>query len=544
MEQILAIQPAPSQPSSTSPGAQDDQSQFSPHLQAALNSKNNAKALPPESSQSTSIPESSHLTSIQEELKNAESTESLDDLLTPVFEIAQTEAFSEEIGQAQVTDSASMAALHPLGTVATAAMQITIAAEMISVPDQASPAVDLSQAVTNPAEKNTVVQNLSVTAVDDTAPLFSRQYSPLNSYTAASETADQNNLLNSKVTTRYSSGNSLVIQQDKILSQLQQIIDNSSETSRVTITQTSSFTGTYSNVSSSARADLQPQYQSHVFADLASQNSSTTLTVSSYVTQEELILNASAADDNPQDLAGVRINTKQQFYDAKLGEPVNTGNDKSNHSNTNNNPSEDGDTLEQFGQQLSSSQQVTSSSTSGEQTNTFSQAVSTAQSLETSTPAQLAKPVIPVPTNLVHEQEILQQLMDKFQVNFRKPETSLNIRLHPAELGELKIDLTVKEGSIRANVLAQSQHVQEILEKNLPRLKTILEEQGFTVDAITVAAESDSVAEFDLFDSHLFSRQNNTAAPQKTGQRSAAGIQPENLEQETIKEISGVNVTA
>jgi flagellar hook-length control protein FliK len=60
------------------------------------------------------------------------------------------------------------------------------------------------------------------------------------------------------------------------------------------------------------------------------------------------------------------------------------------------------------------------------------------------------------------------------------------MKLHPAELGDLKIDVQLKDGSINANILAQSQQVQEILEKNMPRLKALMEEQGLVVSDISL----------------------------------------------------------
>ena len=109
---------------------------------------------------------------------------------------------------------------------------------------------------------------------------------------------------------------------------------------------------------------------------------------------------------------------------------------------------------------------------------------------------------------LVNEHEVVNQLMQRFQMSARLQSSKINLRLHPAELGELKIDLTVKEGTIKASVFAQNQHVQEILERNMPRLRTTLEQQGFTVDEIVVSFKSDTAREFDLFDGRSTRDQN------------------------------------
>ena len=109
---------------------------------------------------------------------------------------------------------------------------------------------------------------------------------------------------------------------------------------------------------------------------------------------------------------------------------------------------------------------------------------------------------------MVSEQEVINQLMQRFQMTTRLQSSKINLRLHPAELGELKIDLTVKEGTIKASVFAQNQHVQEILERNMPKLRATLEQQGFTIDEIVVSFRSETAKEFDLFDGQSTRNQN------------------------------------
>jgi flagellar hook-length control protein FliK len=111
---------------------------------------------------------------------------------------------------------------------------------------------------------------------------------------------------------------------------------------------------------------------------------------------------------------------------------------------------------------------------------------------------------------MVSEQEVINQLMQRFQMTTRLQSSKINLRLHPAELGELKIDLTVKEGTIKASVFAQNQHVQEILERNMPKLRATLEQQGFTIDEIVVSFRSETAKEFDLFDGQSARNQNFT----------------------------------
>ena len=150
-----------------------------------------------------------------------------------------------------------------------------------------------------------------------------------------------------------------------------------------------------------------------------------------------------------------------------------------------------------------------------EQTNTFAQVSAITQGTTTQSAVESAKPIILPSGATVHEDEIIKQVTDRFQISNRHANSRINLQLHPAELGKLKIDLTVKEGSIRANIVSQSQHSLEILDKNIHKLKTVLQNLGFEVDQISVTAESDSVGDFDLFDRQFFNQNDYTPSSRK-----------------------------
>jgi len=64
------------------------------------------------------------------------------------------------------------------------------------------------------------------------------------------------------------------------------------------------------------------------------------------------------------------------------------------------------------------------------------------------------------------------------------------LRLHPAELGSLRIELMVEGDRLRANLHAQTQQVQEVLERNLGQLRHSLAEQGLKIDHFQVSSDS------------------------------------------------------
>lgn len=139
-----------------------------------------------------------------------------------------------------------------------------------------------------------------------------------------------------------------------------------------------------------------------------------------------------------------------------------------------------------------------------EQATAFSQTLSNVQNpTSPQAPAVTPQPVTLPPGTQTFEDNIINQVAERFQVNLRNQETQLQIKLQPAELGELKIDLTMKDGAIRAHVIAQSGQVQEILEKNMAKLKEVLEDQGLTVEEILVSHKPDNSDSFDLLHEHL-----------------------------------------
>lgn len=158
----------------------------------------------------------------------------------------------------------------------------------------------------------------------------------------------------------------------------------------------------------------------------------------------------------------------------------------------------------------------------------------------------IARPITLQNGTVVYENKVMDQVVDHFRMHRTVHDSKITIKLHPAELGELKIDIAMKEGNIKAHVLAQNQHVQDIVEKNMVKLRTVLEEQGFSLSDISVSTDSDSVADFNFFDQHL-SQQNDQS------QETIPARQQDNFTQVLEDAVggvgtgqyrSGVNITA
>ncbi len=86
----------------------------------------------------------------------------------------------------------------------------------------------------------------------------------------------------------------------------------------------------------------------------------------------------------------------------------------------------------------------------------------------------------------VAEGQIFDQVVTHVSGSFNGASGRMVLRLQPAELGALKLELLVEGDRIRANLQAQNQQVQEVLERNLPQLRSALAEQGLKIDQFNV----------------------------------------------------------
>jgi hypothetical protein len=290
---------------------------------------------------------------------------------------------------------------------------------------------------------------------------------------------------------------------DGILRQLQQIIHNSSETGTVSIQ------GTVNGFSGGLAGDKSGRF-------------------SSQVREPHLIF-----EKTGQKTQTLRQDALAQYLDAK----VNTREQGNNSSNTTNSEQQNGANSQQFSTHLQPN-----ASLSTEQTAGFQHVSTLLQDLPGSHAQNSGKSIILSSGNVVYEEDIMHQVVERFQIFKQQNDTRLTLKLHPAELGALQIDLTVKEGSIKANVLAQSQQIQEIVERNLPKLRNSLAEQGFTIEEILVTSQTDSITDFNLFEQHLADRNNYTPAVREVKEPNSFSMVLEDAVEETIGWKTGVNI--
>lgn len=95
------------------------------------------------------------------------------------------------------------------------------------------------------------------------------------------------------------------------------------------------------------------------------------------------------------------------------------------------------------------------------------------------------------PAPLLNPGLVYPQVLDGVLKSVRLKEDKLVIRLVPPELGEMKINLAMKDGQLNATFFIDDRRVKEMMESSLPQLRTALSEQGIQVGECNVELNQD-----------------------------------------------------
>ncbi|MBM9537430.1 flagellar hook-length control protein FliK [Desulfobulbus alkaliphilus] len=95
---------------------------------------------------------------------------------------------------------------------------------------------------------------------------------------------------------------------------------------------------------------------------------------------------------------------------------------------------------------------------------------------------------------MVPEGTVIDQLIAHFSANRRLDSGSINLQIHPRELGALRMEIKVEQENIKAHITVQNPQAQEMIDRHLPRLREALEQQGLHLQQIevTLAAEDNT----------------------------------------------------
>jgi flagellar hook-length control protein FliK len=87
-------------------------------------------------------------------------------------------------------------------------------------------------------------------------------------------------------------------------------------------------------------------------------------------------------------------------------------------------------------------------------------------------------------------EQIHQQVRDKLESgDYGVNKGSITLKLHPQELGELKINLRMEDQRLKVEIVTENHSVKEALMQNLDTLKETLSRQSITMDRFNVSAD-------------------------------------------------------
>ncbi|MBM9616480.1 flagellar hook-length control protein FliK [Desulfobulbus rhabdoformis] len=89
--------------------------------------------------------------------------------------------------------------------------------------------------------------------------------------------------------------------------------------------------------------------------------------------------------------------------------------------------------------------------------------------------------------SMVPDTAVVDQMISHFSANKQLETSTVNLKLHPQELGELRLEIKVEQDNVKAHIVTQSPHSQEMLDRHLPKLREALEQQGLHLQDIEVS---------------------------------------------------------
>ncbi len=106
---------------------------------------------------------------------------------------------------------------------------------------------------------------------------------------------------------------------------------------------------------------------------------------------------------------------------------------------------------------------------------------------------QAARPFVHVP-NMPHglQQQSFTQLSQGVLQGLRNQEHHLVLKLYPKELGEVKVEMTVRDNQVAVSFNMENSKVKAVLESNLEQFRENMEKQGFDLGECMVSLNKDN----------------------------------------------------
>lgn len=126
------------------------------------------------------------------------------------------------------------------------------------------------------------------------------------------------------------------------------------------------------------------------------------------------------------------------------------------------------------------------------------------------------------PTYTTSTEQIMEQVSESLRMTMNEDITEMEMQLHPASLGNVRVQVAAKDGVITASFTTENQQVKEVLEAQIIQLKDQMNEQGIKVEAVEVTVGA-----------HAFERNLNDNGQGREGQPEAEAKR---------KKVRGINL--
>ena len=90
----------------------------------------------------------------------------------------------------------------------------------------------------------------------------------------------------------------------------------------------------------------------------------------------------------------------------------------------------------------------------------------------------------------VNGQELINQITEQIKILVKADTTEMELQLHPASLGSLKVQIASKAGILTATFTTENEAVKAAMEGQMVQLKENFEQQGLKVEAVEVNVEA------------------------------------------------------
>ncbi len=94
------------------------------------------------------------------------------------------------------------------------------------------------------------------------------------------------------------------------------------------------------------------------------------------------------------------------------------------------------------------------------------------------------------PTYSTTTDQIMEQVSGSLRMTMTEDITEMEMTLHPASLGNVRVQVAAKDGVITASFTTENQQVKEVLEAQMIQLKDQMNEQGIKVEAVEVTVSA------------------------------------------------------